>query len=107
MVAPIAIAMGNVELLLNTAAVTRVAGIFGAGLLAEEVARDAFYIIQAEPVAPALIQKPPHGANEHPIDVFGDGLARAVERMNGAALSVGGDGYVQVGIKLGMGRLAN
>src|SRR6266404_5147947 len=105
MVAPIAIAMGNVELLLDAAAVTRVAGILGTGLLAEEVARDPFHVIKAKPVAPALVQKPPHGANNHPIDVLGNRLARAIERMNGAALAVCGDGYGRVGIKLGMGRL--
>src|ERR1035437_7964861 len=100
--------MRDVELFLDAAAITGVVNVLVCGVLvAKEVAGHALDVIETEAITLALVQKPTRGANEHRIDVFGDGLPRTSERMDSLAEAIGGDGDGRIGIKLRMGRLAD
>jgi len=83
--------MRDVELFLDAAAITGAVDVFVCGVLvAKEVAGDALDVIETKAITLALVQKPPRGANEHRIDVFGDRLPRTGEWMDSLAETVDG-----------------
>src|ERR1035441_7565731 len=100
--------MRDVELFLDAAAITGVVNVLVCCILvAKEVAGHALDVIETEAITLALVQEPPRGANEHRIDVFGDGLPRTSERMDSLAEAIDGGGDVRIRIEFRMGRLAD